>query len=153
MFFSYPPDWKFAVNSKTSINVDVRCQGGFAVLPPTTHASGDALRLGRRLRAVGRFEKSVARPRLAARGEVERLVREHGHVFHGKQMARIGQPWPALAKKTGQYDAFGHQTDGRETFMRDLVWGAVVDWHRECPIKPSGGLESRHKASREIRNL
>jgi hypothetical protein len=40
MFFLYPIDWKFAINAKTDINVDVRCQGGFAVLPPTQHASG-----------------------------------------------------------------------------------------------------------------
>ena len=30
--------------------------------------------------------------------------------------------------------------------MRDLVWGAVVDWYRECPIKPSE-QEQRIKAT------
>ena len=46
MFFLYPQDWKFAVNAKTDINIDIRCQGGFAVLPPTRHASGKSYSLG-----------------------------------------------------------------------------------------------------------
>ena len=50
---------------------------------------------------------------------------------------------PAAPRKTnGQgptstYDGFGSQVDGREEYMRDLIWAAVVDWRRECPIKPS----------------
>jgi len=35
------------------------------------------------------------------------------------------------------YDGFGHQVDGREQYMTELVWGAVVDWRRERPTKPS----------------
>ena len=141
MFFSYPPEWKFAVNSKTSINVDVRCQGGFAVLPPTTHASGGAYVWDA---GCAPWEIDLLPAPDWLLEEVERLVREHGHVSRETN----GQDRPTVASpgQTGQYDAFGHQTDGREEYMRDLVWGAVVDWRRECPIKPSEA-ESRHKAS------
>ena len=54
--------------------------------------------------------------------EVERLVREHGHVSretNGQESANeVANPG-----QTGQYDAFGHQTDGRETKMyRIWLW-------------------------------
>ena len=132
MFFSYPPDWKFAVNSKTSINVDVRCQGGFAVLPPTTHASGDAYVWDA---GCAPWEIDLLPAPDWLLEEVERLVREHGHVSRETN----GQDRPTVANpgQTGQYDAFGHQTDGREDKMYRMVWRCVIDWHRECPIKPS----------------
>ena len=129
LFFSYPPEWKFAVNSKTSINVDIRCQGGFAVLPPTLHASG-ANYVWEAGLAPWEIDLLPAPDWLLE--EVEKLIRAHGHVSH--ETSGNGRANPGQA---GQYDAFGHQTDGRETKMRDLVWAAVVDWHRECPIKPS----------------
>src|SRR5690606_23599783 len=34
-------------------------------------------------------------------------------------------------------DAWGHIVDGRDAYMRDMVWAAIVDWYRECPIPPS----------------
>src|SRR5690606_22252832 len=34
-------------------------------------------------------------------------------------------------------DAWGHIVDGRDAYMRDVVWAAIVDWYRECPIAPS----------------
>src|SRR5690606_16824187 len=39
---------------------------------------------------------------------------------------------PALAT-----DAWGHIVDGRDAYMRDMIWAAIVDWYRECPIPPS----------------
>jgi hypothetical protein len=142
MFFTYPPNWKFAVNAKTDINVDVRCQGGFAVLPPTRHASGKnyAWIDGR---APWEIPIALAPDWLLA--EVEKLIRDHGGGV--AQPTKNGELHNA---QTGQYDAFGHQTDGRETKMRDLIWGAVVDWHRECPIIPSHG-ESEIKAFEKYR--
>jgi AAA domain/Bifunctional DNA primase/polymerase, N-terminal len=142
MFFTYPPSWKFAVNAKTDLNIDVRCQGGFAVLPPTLHASGKSYAWDPGC-APWEIDIAVAPDWLLE--EVEKLIREHGGGssanVNEKQRAENGEP-PFVA---GQYDAFGHQTDGRETFMRDLVWGAVVDWRRQCPIKPTDS-ESAAKA-------
>ena len=128
MFFTYPPGWKFAVNAKTTIGVDIRCQGGFAVLPPTLHASG-ANYVWEAGLAPWEIDLLPAPDWLLE--EVEKLVREHGHVSH--ETKGNGQPSPGQA---GQFDGFGHQTDGREQKMTELVWGAVVDWYRECPIKP-----------------
>jgi hypothetical protein len=140
LFFTYPPNWRSAVNAKTDINVDVRCQGGFAVLPPTKHASGKSYAWEP---GSSPWEIPIAPAPDWLLEEVERLIREHG----GGQTASNGTEKINMANpgQTGQYDAFGHQTDGRETFMRDLVWGAVVDWRRECPIRPSEA-ESTAKA-------
>ena len=67
MFFPIPENWKFAVNAKTDINVDIRCQGGFAVLPPTHHASAVATYVwDGRLCTVGDRDRAGAG--LAARG-------------------------------------------------------------------------------------
>jgi hypothetical protein len=142
MFFTYPENWKFAVNAKTDINVDIRCQGGFAVLPPTLHASG-ANYVWEAGLAPWEIEILAAPDWLLE--EVERLVREHGHVSRETYGENPPQNGAGLRHTAGQFDAFGHQTDGRETFMRDLIWGAVVDWFRERPAKPSDA-ESRHKA-------
>jgi len=146
LFFTYPPDWKFAVNAKTDINVDIRCQGGFAVLPPTRHASG-----GTYIWVDGNapWEIPIALAPDWLLAEVEKLIREHGGGAgagqawgingNEKQQPKNSEQLFATGQHDAQYDAFGHQTDGRETKMRDLVWGAVVDWYRECPIKPTEG--------------
>jgi hypothetical protein len=141
MFFTYPPGWKFSVNAKTNLNIDIRCQGGFTVLPPTKHASGKdyAWEPG-----CAPWEIDIALAPDWLLEEVERLIREHGggapaNVNEKQRAENGGLPFVA-----SQYDAFGHQTDGRETKMRDLVWAAVVDWYRECPIKPSE-VESLHR--------
>src|SRR5690606_22309432 len=34
-------------------------------------------------------------------------------------------------------DAWGHIVDGRDAYMRDMIWAAIVDWYRECPIPPT----------------
>ena len=44
------------------------------------------------------------------------------------------------------YNDFNLLIDGREDHMTRLVWGAVLDWRRECPIKPPEG-EQRLKAA------
>jgi hypothetical protein len=141
MFFIYPESWKFSVNAKTALNVDIRCQGGFAVLPPTIHESGKPYQW-----AIGcaPWEIDIAMAPDWLLVEVERLIREHGGGSHA------GTNGAQHTESAAQYDAFGHQTDGRETLMRDLVWAAVIDWRRECPIKPSDG-ESYVKAVQKYR--
>ena len=41
---------------------------------------------------------------------------------------------PAPAQAT---DASGHIVDGRDAYMRDMIWAAIVDWYGDCPIPPS----------------
>jgi hypothetical protein len=37
----------------------------------------------------------------------------------------------------GTFDAFGNQTDGREDYMTRVVWAAVLDMYRDCPMGPA----------------
>jgi RecA-family ATPase len=140
LFFTYPPDWKFAVNAKTDINVDIRCQGGFAVLPPTRHASG-----GTYIWVDGNapWEIPIALAPDWLLAEVEKLIREHGG---GTQPSANGAQTGATGTQTsatGQYDAFGHQTDGREDKMYKQIWAALVGLRIDSPIPPSMRDEER----------
>lgn len=47
--------------------------------------------------------------------------------------ARTTTPQPA-----SEFGAFGQRVDGREKDMARIVWRAVVNLRRECPIKPVG---------------
>ena len=129
-----PPGWTAPTN-KTPIGVDIRGQGGFAMLAPSLHESGRHYEW-----CDGKSPDDI--PVTMAPDwlleAVEALVAEHG--------GGVSAP----RKTNGQgpvetYDGFGSQVDGREEYMRDLIWGAVVDWRRECPIKP-GASESLAKA-------
>ena len=124
--FRAPSGWTAPTN-KTPIGVDIRGQGGFAMLAPSLHESGRHYEW-----CDGKSPDDI--PVTMAPDwlleAVAALVAEYGGV-------------PAAPRKTnGQgptstYDGFGSQVDGREEYMRDLIWAAVVDWRRECPIKPS----------------
>jgi hypothetical protein len=129
ILFRGPEGWTAPTN-KTGIGVDIRGQGGFAMLPPSRHDSGLIYQW---LPRHAPTEIGV----LDAPGwlleAVERLVAEHGGgEREGPRPASQSTSSPANA-----YDAFGHRIDGREEAMRDLVWASVVNWWRECPIPPS----------------
>ena len=67
---------------------------------------------------------------------IEDLVETHG----GDTVAVAGGE--RTASSGGDFDAFGKRTDGREEYMRNLIWAAVVGWYRECPIGPPSPAES-----------
>lgn len=123
--FEGPADWR-APTCKTSIGVDIRGQGGFAMLPPSIHLSGRAYEW---VPGAAPWETDVAQAPAWLISAVEELVEEHGGDVSRAHVER--QP------AAGEFDAFGHRTDGREDYMMRLVWGAVVDWWRECPIPPT----------------
>ena len=62
---------------------------------------------------------------------------------------QAGQDWSSAVNRgqAGQFDAFGHQTDGREEYMRDMVWRCVVDWHREMPDQAAPWRERAKSAA------
>lgn len=123
--FEGPTDWR-APTCKTSIGVDIRGQGGFAMLPPSVHLSGRAYEWAP---GAAPWETDVAQAPAWLIAAVEELVEEHGGDVSRAHVER--QP------AAGEFDAFGHRTDGREDYMMRLVWGTVVDWWRECPIPPT----------------
>lgn len=129
ILFRAPPEWTAPTN-KTALGVDIRGQGGFAMLPPSRHDSGlDYQWLPPR--APTKIDVLDAPGWLLE--AIERLVADHGGGDRdASRSASEVTPSPANA-----YDGFGHRIDGREEAMRDLVWASVVNWWRECPVAPS----------------
>jgi hypothetical protein len=135
IMFRARPDWHAPTN-RTPVGVDFRGQGGFAVLPASLHESGQRYRW-----AVGHapYEIEIALAPEWLLTAIDELVAQHGGDKGG------GTRREQTASSGGDYDAFGHQRDGREWKMARLIYGAVVDWYRDCPIKP-GEAEQRAKA-------
>jgi hypothetical protein len=137
LFFRAPPTWQAPTN-KTPIGVDIRGQGGFAVLPPSLHVSGQpyAWKAG-----AAPWECEIAAAPNWLLQEVSELVERFGGDQH-----RIAGPSPVIstASPTEDFNAFGQRVDNRDHYMRDLIWAAIVNWRRECPIPPTD-LESQAK--------
>jgi hypothetical protein len=134
ILFRARPDWHAPTN-RTPIGVDIRGQSGFAVLPASLHDSGRRYRWAN---GCGPYEIEIAEAPEWLLEAVDALVAQHGGDKGGARRERTNS-------SGDEYDAFGHQRDGREWTMTRLVCGAVVDWYRECPIKP-GEAEQRAKA-------
>jgi hypothetical protein len=130
LFFKAPEGW-LAPTNKTPIGVDVRGQGGFAVLPPSQHISGKeyAWKPGA---APWECEIALAPDWLlqAVNDLVERYGGDQHHDTTQGQVTRTANPQE-------DFNAFGARVDGRDHYMRDLIWAAIIEWRRECPILPS----------------
>jgi hypothetical protein len=137
LFFRAPADWHAPTN-KTPIGVDIRGQGGFAVLPPSLHVSGKPYEWKP---GCSPWETEIATAPDWLLQAVLELVERYG----GDQHRTPAQgPTTSTASPTEDFDAFGGRVDGRDHYMRDLIWAAVVNWYRECPIPPSD-TESQNK--------
>lgn len=130
LFYRAPEGWHAPTN-KTPIGVDIRGQGGFAVLPPSQHISGQtyAWKAG-----CAPWECEIATAPDWLLQAVTDLVERFGGDQHrsSNQAEKINTSTPAA-----DLDAFGARIDGRDHYMRDLIWAAVTNWYRECPIQPS----------------
>ncbi len=141
LFFSAPSTWQAPTN-KTPIGVDIRGQGGFAVLPPSQHVSGTpyAWKAG-----CAPWECEIAAAPDWLLQAVNDLVERHG----GDSNRQVGLPLTAAAPSSkpvsltttpappAEVNAFGARVDDRDHYMMRLVWAAVTNWYRECPIPPS----------------
>lgn len=130
MFFRAPADWRAPTN-KTPIGVDVRGQGGFAVLPPSMHVSGTAYTWKP---CAAPWELEIADAPGWLLQEVAELVERYGGDTE-RQSAPL--PGEKTSSPGNDLDAFGSRIDGRDHYMRDLIWAAVINWHRDCPIPPT----------------
>lgn len=120
------PDGSQPTTFKTLIGVDVRGQGGFAMLPPSMHASGQAYRW-----KEGRSPADVSIPTIGFElvAEIEALPRNSGG-NDDNIVARQSTPSPA-----NQISPIGGQLlDGREDYMKRMIWGSLVGLRREAPI-------------------
>ena len=124
-FFKAPKIWT-PPTCKTSIGVDIRGQGGFAMMPPSTHESGNAYRWKKGYEPWT-MEAAEAPEWLCQ--QIGQLAAEHGRLSPtGPTSSSARTPTPAQA-----VNPFGSIVDGREGYMTKLVWAAVVDHRRDCP--------------------
>ena len=121
--FRAPPGYRVPTN-RTSIGVDVRGHAGFAVLPPTMHASGKEYAW---MPLRGPWEVAIPDAPQWLLDAIEALVGEHGG--HQGDGTRTASP-------ESEYDAFGNVQDGREAVMRSVVWRHILEMYRMAPILP-----------------
>jgi hypothetical protein len=132
---------------KTARGVDIRGHGGFAMLPPSMHESGQEYAW---LPGQAPGEIDIAEAPTWLLDAIAALVKEHGgHGGHGRtavsrdNAGQFGSRPPAgeeggarLSDPAIATDPFGNVVDGREQVMRDVVWHAVLELYRQSPIAP-----------------
>jgi hypothetical protein len=114
------------ISSHRTPIADIRCQGGFAMLPPSRHLSGRDYEWAK-FRGPWEIEIDDAQPHMIE--AVLQLIEEH----RGMIGAKAGE---TTASPPADYDAFGNVIDGRETYMRDVVWAAVLNLYRRTKGEP-----------------
>ena len=130
LFFRAPLGWT-PPTCKTSIGVDIRGQGGFAMMPPSMHESGTAYRW-KDGHEPWSLEIATAPQWLC--DQISTLAQEHGGSTGATGSAGPAQRTSSPGTST---DSFGRIIDGREEHMTKMVWARVVQEYRESPIKPS----------------
>jgi len=126
LFFRAPPGWT-PPTCKTNIGVDIRGQGGFAMMPPSTHESGKPYRW-KEGHEPWTTEAAEAPEWLCH--QIDQLAAEdRKSPPTGSTSPSARTPGPAQA-----VNAFGGILDGREDYMTRMVWAAVLDFYREAPI-------------------
>lgn len=120
IYFKYPADLHIRNTQETIAGIDVRAEGGFVIAPPSLHASG--------------------RPYTWLYSPFETELAEAPQWLLDK-VGASARPFDASPREKGTTpehatDTWGNIVDGRDAYMRDVVWAAVVDLYRECPIQP-----------------
>ena len=128
LLFKAPDGWE-APTIKSPLGVDVRGEGGFAVLPPSLHASGTRYAW---LADMEPWAVPIATAPLWLIDAIDALPR-------GSRGASGPAGGPAERTATPDYQRSldGDLMDGREEYMTAMVWARVVDLYRASPILPS----------------
>jgi hypothetical protein len=137
LFFYWPANGTQPPTFKTSIGVDLRGQGGYAVVPPSRHESGldYAWEDGREPWAV---------PIMVMPDWLVEAVGKLRELF----AKNAGQPAAERTPSDEDFNKYGLAVDGREERMRDIVWGVACDLRREFagPVDPDRAGAERERA-------
>jgi hypothetical protein len=120
LLFKAPDGWVSPTN-KTSMGVDIRGQGGFAMLPPSKHESGQSYEW---IKGREPWNTAIPEAPMWLIEAIDELLSQFTKVERGE---RTESPSQAT-------DAFGQIVDGREDYMTRLIWARVVHLYRECPF-------------------
>ena len=124
--FRANPAWTKPVpTNRTKIGVDIRGKGGFAVLPPSKHDSGQDYEW---MPGCAPWETKILEAPIWLHEAVADVVDAHG--------SSAGADHSPSSPGAYEYDGFGGIKDGREDRMFRHVWHELLEWKRECPILP-----------------
>lgn len=144
IYFRYPEHLSIRNTQETIAGIDVRAEGGFVIAPPSRHQNGKQY-----LWTFSPFDTDLA--------EAPQWLLDKVGATEALPLAALDAPSPSTriqspsassslpaaaavnlsATSTQTTDSWGHIVDGRDAYMRDMVWAAIVDWYRECPIPPT----------------
>lgn len=143
IYFRYPEHLSIRNTQETIAGIDVRAEGGFVIAPPSLHQNGKQY-----LWTFSPFDTDLAEAPewlLDKVGATEALPltpvpAQPSTLSSSSSPSRAQTATIAADRQTPAQqatDAWGHIVDGRDAYMRDMVWAAIVDWYRECPIPPT----------------
>ena len=119
-FFRAPVDW-VAPTNKTNIHIDIRGQGGFVMAPPSRHESGHDYEW---LPGRAPWETAIAEAPEWLLEAIDTLIVRHGSRPRTEKTASPGT----------EKNAFGTRIlEGREGYMRDMIWRVVLNLYRDNP--------------------
>lgn len=129
ILFRAPAGWT-PPTCKTALGVDIRGQGGFAMLPPSTHESGRSYEWDN---GSEPWTVAIADAPDWLCEAIDALVGEHGGTPQA-QRERVAA--------SGAVTAFGRDLDGREDKMTRLIWARLVALKREAPMISARELDA-----------
>ena len=125
--FKAPAGWT-PPTGKSSLGIDVRGQGGFAVLPPSIHESGGSYQW---LPGRAPWEQPIEEAPQGLCEAIEELLQTKPQVTPLSAAGSLSQA------QAGTTNAFGMLTDGREDKMARMIFGRLVDLYRQSPFLPA----------------
>jgi hypothetical protein len=139
-FFRGPAGWAAPTN-KTNIGVDIRGQGGFAVLPPSRHISGAYYAWDE---GCAPWEMPLADAPDWLCAAVEEVIRKYGRKTESTNDAPTSLQKTQTTTPEREFNDFGMRVDDRDHYMRNLVWASLIELRRESPfMPPSDALQAR----------
>lgn len=129
LLFRAPVGWTPPTFKAPDVGSDIRGDGGFAMMPPSMHASG---RIYDWEPGRAPWQIEILEAPLWLCEAIDKLRLEHG-----------GQPTGPheRAAPTGEVkNAFGRDVDDREHKLQALAWAVVVDLYRQSPIPPTSAI-------------
>ena len=126
IYFSYPSHLHIHNTQVKFHGIDTRAQGGFIMAPPSPH----------QIRGTSYEWEPGCNPLV---DDVDLAPAPDWLIEIAQDIGSADSPTAPRGERveaTTSTDPWGNRTDGREAYMRDMVWAAVVDLRRANPVQP-----------------
>lgn len=135
MFFIAPEGWTCPTGTNSELGVDVRGAGGFAMLPPSKHESGN------------HYDWLEDQEPWTIELDVmpDWMCREIEQLFPGTSGQYSSGTRVHTSTPEHKTDEWGKIIDGREDRMFRMIFRAIVNEYRQCPIMMAPSQEAELK--------